>query len=72
MTEVKSVPVPEALKQLIINSNVLLQNYQQELTSKVQIANTEMMGILGLDPKHGWRLDTENMMYLKEEQETQE
>jgi len=72
MTEVKSVPVPEAIKQLILNSNILLQNYQQELTTKVQIANTEMMGILGLDPKHGWKLDTENMVYIKQEQDIQE
>jgi hypothetical protein len=72
MTEVKSVPVPEAIKQLILSSNVLLQNYQQELTYKVQIANTEMMGILGLDPAHGWKLDTEKMVYFKQEQDIQE
>lgn len=65
-SEVKSVPVPEAIKQLIITSNILLQSYQQELTAKVQVANKEMMSILGLDPADGWQLDTQNMVYTKE------
>jgi len=70
--ENKSVPVPEAIKQLIISNNILLQNYQQELTSQVQVANREMMQILGLDPNQGWRLDMDSMTYIKQEQTNQE
>lgn len=66
--EVITVPVPEAIKQLITTSNILLQNYQQELTNKVQIANREMMQLLGLNPEDGWQLDTKTMMYIKESQ----
>jgi hypothetical protein len=72
MTEVKSVPVPEAIKQLITNSNTLLQNYQLELTTKVQVANKEMMDILGLDPCDGWRLDISTMTYIKQQEPSQE
>lgn len=72
MTEVKSVPVPEAIKQLITNSNMLLQNYQLELTTKVQVANKEMMDILGLDPHDGWRLDISTMTYIKQQEHSQE
>lgn len=63
--EVKSIPVPEAIRQLIINSNTLLQNYQQELTARVQIANREMMQLLGLKIEDGWQLDTKTMTYIK-------
>lgn len=67
MTEEKKVPVPEAIKQLIISSNTLLQNYQQELTTRVQIANREMMQILGLRAEEGWQLDTTEFVYVKKE-----
>jgi hypothetical protein len=63
--EEKTVPAPEAIRQLIINSNTLLQNYQQELTARVQIANREMMQLLGLNPDDGWQLDTKTMTYIK-------
>ena len=70
--EVKSVPVPAALRELIISSNQLLQNYQQELTSRVQIANREMMTMLGLNPQEGWALDITTMTYIKTELTNQE
>lgn len=70
--EHKTIQVPEAIKRLIISNNILLQNYQQELTSQVQLANKEMMQILGLDPADGWRLDMDTMTYIKQEQVTEE
>ena len=70
MSEQTSIPVPIALKELIQSNNLLLNQYQQELTKKVISANMEMMQILGLDPNVGWRLDTEQMVYIKQEQPT--
>lgn len=68
MNEQKSIAVPMALKELINSNNILLQNYQRELTSKVLSANAEMMKMLGLNPDDGWRLDIQLMMYVKDEQ----
>lgn len=69
--EVTQVPVPEAIRQLIISSNTLLKNYQQELTSRVQLANREMMQLLGLNPQDGWQLDIDTMTYIKGDPVTQ-
>lgn len=63
-----SIPVPIALKQLILSNNTLLEHYQKELTEKVISANMEIMEILGLNPDDGWRLDMEQMVYIKQEQ----
>lgn len=68
MSDQTSIPVPTALKELIISNNTLLNQYQQELTKKVIAANMEMMQLLQLDPNDGWRLDTENMVYVKQKQ----
>ncbi len=59
MQEQKQVPVPTALKELILSNNLLLQQYQEQLTSKVIAANLEMMQLLGLNPSDGWKLDME-------------
>jgi len=72
MSEQTSIPVPIALKELILSNNLLLTQYQQELTKKVISANIEMMQLLGLDPNDGWKLDTDQMVYTKQEQLTQE
>ena len=64
-----TVPVPLALRQLIESNNQLLKQYQNDLTSKVMVANEEMMSILGLDPNEGWRLDVDNYTYVKIEQD---
>lgn len=66
MTEPVTVPAPSAIRELIISNNQLLQNYQQELTNKVIMANLEMMRMMGLDPQDGWKLDMEKMVYTKE------
>lgn len=68
MSDQTSIPVPTALKELIISNNILLNQYQQELTKKVITANIEIMQLLQLDPNDGWRLDTENMVYVKQPQ----
>ncbi len=65
MLEPTSIPVPIALKELILSNNMLLTQYQQELTKKVIAANTEMMQLLNLNPNDGWRLDTDQMVYVK-------
>lgn len=64
------VPVPTALKELILSNNLLLQQYQEQLTSKVIAANLEMMQLLGLNPTDGWKLDMDTMMYIKQEHDT--
>lgn len=61
----QSIPVPLAIKELILSNNLLLTKYQQELSTKVVTANTEMMRLLGLSPEDGWRLDMDRMMYVK-------
>lgn len=71
MQEKESIPVPSAIRELINANNQLLNQYQQELTTKVYSANLEMMQILGLDPKEGWKVDTDRMLYVKEEPNTE-
>lgn len=68
MNEIKSMPVPIALKELINSNNELLKQHQAELTAKVLRANEEMMRMLGLDPNEGWRLDIGTFTYVKTEQ----
>jgi hypothetical protein len=68
MSEQMSIPVPIALKELILSNNLLLTQYQQELTKKVISANIEIMQLLGLNPEEGWKLDTDQMVYIKQEQ----
>ena len=63
--EPTTLPLPETLRHLIEVTNTLLQNYQQELSSRVISANEEMMQMLNLNPADGWRLDTQRMVYIK-------
>ena len=65
MIENNEVPVPTALKELIVSNNILLQNYQKELTNKVMMANMELMDMLGLNPDDGWKIDMQKMVYVK-------
>lgn len=71
MNEQMSIPVPIAIKELIVANNQLLESYQKELTSKIYSANEEMMRLLGLNPIDGWRLDLSTMMYVKQETPTE-
>lgn len=70
MTETKQVtlPVPIALQNLISANNTLLKSYQSKLMEEVQQANAQMMQILQIDPRNGWRLDIDNMVYIRVEQ----
>lgn len=70
MHEQTQIQVPIALKELILTNNMLLKQYQEELTSKVIAANLEMMQLLGLNPTDGWKLDMESMTYIKQQDDT--
>lgn len=67
MHDQTQIHVPIALKELILTNNMLLKQYQEELTSKVISANIEMMQLLGLNPTDGWKLDMESMTYIKQQ-----
>lgn len=67
MSKPTSIPIPLALKELILSNNELLKQYQQELTSKVLLANEEMMRMLGLHPEDGWKIDMGTFTYVKTE-----
>lgn len=66
------IPLPTAMRELINSNNMLLQNMQQELLQRVNVANAEMMQILGLNPKDGWRLDLDKMKYVKQDEPSSE
>lgn len=70
MHDQTQIHVPIALKELILTNNMLLKQYQEELTSKVISANIEMMQLLGLNPTDGWKLDMESMTYIKQQDDT--
>ena len=67
MSEQKVVmlKVPMALQQLIHSNNELLKKYKEELFEQVKEANQQMMQILKLDPSEGWKLDLDNMVYVR-------
>lgn len=69
MNKEVTLPVPLALQNLIKANNTLLKSYQSQLMDEVQQANTQMMQILQIDPRNGWRLDVENMVYVRVEQQ---
>lgn len=63
--EIKEVPVPLAIRQLVELHNVRIREYQQKSLKEIQDANVELMNIIGLLPQDGWRLDMETMKYVK-------
>lgn len=65
------VSLPIALRSLIQKNNELLRRYQASLVEEVQEANIQMMQILNLDPNDGWRLDMDNMVYVRPEAQEQ-
>lgn len=67
-TKQVTVPVPLALEKLIKANNTLLKTYQAQLMEEVQGANAQMMALLQIDPANGWRLDMENMIYVRVEE----
>lgn len=66
-----SAEVPIALRQLIVANNEILKTLQAQLWEQVQTANAEMMQILRLDPTQGWKLDVEQMKYVRMSSEKQ-
>ena len=71
MSDIKQVtlPVPLALQNLIKANNTLLKSYQSQLMDEVQQANAQIMQILQIDPRNGWRLDMDNMVYVRIDQQ---
>lgn len=67
-----TVDVPLALQNLIKANNTLLKSYQSQLMQEIQDANMQMMRMLQIDPANGWRLDMENMVYVRIEEEPTE
>jgi hypothetical protein len=63
------VPVPIALQNLIRANNTLLKQYQAVLFQEVSDANDQIMQMLQLNPQDGWKLDMDNMCYLREKTE---
>jgi hypothetical protein len=63
--EIKEVPVPLAIRQLIELHNTRIREYQQKSLREIQDASVELMTIIGLLPQDGWRLDVEGMKYVK-------
>ena len=71
-TKQVTVDVPLALQNLIKSNNALLKSYQSQLMTEIQEANIQMMQILQIDPTNGWRLDMENMVYVRIEETPEE
>jgi len=71
-TKQVTVDVPLALQNLIKSNNAVLKSYQSQLMTEIQEANIQMMQILQIDPTNGWRLDMENMVYVRIEETPEE
>lgn len=71
-TKQVTVDVPLALQNLIKANNTLLKSYQSQLMQEIQEANMQMMRMLQIDPSNGWRLDMDNMVYVRMEEEPAE
>jgi hypothetical protein len=65
-----TLDVPLALQNLIKANNMLLKSYQNQLMQEIQEANVQMMNLLRIYPANGWRLDMENMKYVRVEEES--
>ena len=63
--EIKEVPVPLAIRQLVELHNARIREYQQKSLQELQDANIELMTMMGLLPNQGWRLDMESMKYVR-------
>lgn len=59
------IPVTETLRSLIAFINVELQQKQNELLQLLTASSLEQMKLLGISPDDGWRLDYENLEYVK-------
>jgi hypothetical protein len=59
--EITEVPVPLAVRQLVDVHNQRIQDSLRGL----QTANLELMQIMNLRPEDGWRLDLDNLRYVR-------
>jgi len=67
--EATEAPLPLAIQQLIELHNIRIREYQQKSLQEIQEASIELMLMMGLNPKDGWRLDMDNMKYVKVKQD---
>lgn len=63
--QITEVPFPLAVRQLIELHNTRLREYQQNSLREIQDAGVEIMNLLGLLPRDGWRMDVESMKYVR-------
>ena len=63
--EVTEAPLPLAIRQLIELHNTRIREYQQKSLQEIQDSSIELMLMMGLNPQEGWRLDMDNMKYVK-------
>ncbi len=64
----KTLPVTTTLRAVIELANTELQRKQSEMSQIVMQASLEQMRFLGISIEDGWRLDYENMQYVKLEE----
>lgn len=64
----KTIPVTSTLRTVIEFANAELQRKQSEMSQVVMEASLEQMRLLGISIEDGWRLDYENMQYIKLEE----
>lgn len=67
-----TIEAPLALRYLIEANNQLLNDYQKKLLAEIQEAVLQMMSILNIDAKSGWKFDMERMVYIKTQTSTEE
>ena len=63
--EVTEVPVPLAIRQLAELHNNKIKEYQQVALNEIQTSSLELMTLMGLNPSDGWRLDLDNLKFVK-------
>ena len=57
----ETIPVPLAVKLLIASHNESMENSLKNITD----SNLELMQMLNLLPSDGWRLDLDNLRYVR-------
>ena len=61
----QETPVPLALRQVIQLHNEKVREYQQIALLEIQRASMELMEMMSLSPNDGWKLDMDNMKFIK-------
>ena len=61
----QETPVPLALRQVIQLHNEKVREYQQIALLEIQRASMELMEMMSLSPNDGWKLDMDNMKFVK-------